>query len=330
MGQRVFLGALALAALVAPACGSGPSGPGPTPPAPQISCGSPLTVEAVAGLSQTVSYPAPTITGGAAPVNVTCSPASGSSFSLGTSTVNCTASDAQSRTASCSFTVTLNHRQLSTTKFLAFGDSLTAGENGRPANFMPVIDVANAYPTYLQQFFNERIPTQTFAVVNAGLNGERVTDASANERLKGAIARHQPQVLLLLEGINDINAGIGPNTVVGGIRDQIRTARDRGVQFVFVSTLLPVSTEVCGPPPPRCRANDTPVPALLQTNQLIRSMVPASGAHLVDPYDEFFANRVTYIDVDGLHMRPEGYRALASAFWDRIVQVIPAAALFGY
>ena len=329
MGQRRFLAALVLAALTAPACGSGPSGPGSTSPAPQISCGSPVTVDVV-GLSQAVSYPAPATTGGAAPVNVSCSPPSGSTFPLGATTVNCTASDAQSRTVACSLTVTLNHKQLTTTKFLAFGDSLTAGENGRSLNFTPVIDVANAYPTYLQQFFIARIPTQTFTVVNAGLNGERVTDSSANERLKDAIARHQPQVLLLLEGINDINNGLGPNTVVAGIRDQIRTARDRGVPFVFVSTILPVSSEVCGPGAARCRALDTPVAVLLQTNQLIRSAMPASGAHLVDPYDEFVANRATYIDVDGLHMRPAGYRALASAFWDRIVQVIPAAALFGY
>jgi lysophospholipase L1-like esterase len=274
-----------------------------------------------------VNYPAPAITGGAAPVNVSCAPASGSAFPLGATNVNCTATDAQSRTASCAFTVTLNHRQLTTTKFVAFGDSLTAGENGRSINFMPVVDLANAYPTYLQQFFNDRIPTQTFTVVNAGLSGERVVDNDV--RLKDAIARHQPQVLLLLEGINDLNNGASAQIVVNGLRDSIRTARDRGVSYVFVSTLLPVSRDVCGPPPPRCRATDTPIPVLLETNDLIRAMVPSNGAHLVDRFDEFVANRATYIDVDGLHMRPDGYRALASAFWDRIVQVIPPAQLFG-
>jgi lysophospholipase L1-like esterase len=192
---------------------------------------------------------------------------------------------------------------------------------------MPVVDLANAYPTYLQQFFNDRIPSQTFTVVNAGLGGERVADNDL--RLKDALARHQPQVLLLLEGINDLNNGASAQTVVNALRDSIRTARDRGVQFVFVSTLLPVARDVCGVPPPRCRAADTPVDVQLATNDMIRSMVPANGAHLVDPYNTFVANRVAYIDVDGLHMRPEGYRALATAFWDRIVQVIPPALLFG-
>lgn len=328
MGQRLFLAALALAALTAPACGSGPSGPGPTPPAPQINCGSPVTVDAVVGLSQAVSYPAPATTGGAAPVSVTCSPGPGSSFPLGSTTVNCTASDGQSRTATCSFTVTLNHRRLSTTKFLAFGDSITAGENGRPVSFVPVIDIANAYPTYLQQFFNDRIPSQTFTVVNAGLSGEKVADNDL--RLKGAIARNQPQVLVLLEGINDLNAGNSPQSVANGLADSIRTAKDRGVQYVFVSTLLPVAPGNCVSPGPPCRGVFTTDTQIQQANQAIRTMVPSRGGHLVDPYDLFAANRATYIDLDGLHLRPQGNNALATAFWDRIVQVIPAAALFGY
>lgn len=328
MGQRFFLAALALAALTVPACGSGPSGPGPTPPAPQINCGSPVTVDAVVGLSQAVSYPAPTTTGGAAPVSVSCSPPSGSAFPLGNTTVNCTAADAQSRTAACSFAVTLNHRQLTTTKFLAFGDSLTAGENGRPVNVMPVIDVANAYPTYLQQFFRDRIPAQQITVVNAGFSGEKVVDS--NDRLKDAIARHQPQVILLLEGINDLNAGNSPGSVANGLADNIRTAKDRGVQYVFVSTLLPVAPGNCVSPGPPCRGVFTTDTQIQQANQTIRTMVPSRGGHLVDVYDLFAANRTTYIDLDGLHLRPQGNNALATAFWDRIVQVIPAAALFGY
>ena len=330
---RVIRGAFLFAALTAAACGSGPNGPGPNTAAPQITCGAPVAVDNVVGLSRNVDYPAPTTSGGTAPVSVSCTPASGSSFPLGTTTVNCSASDAQSRTASCSFNVTLTHQRLAVTKLVAFGDSLTAGENGRVSGIAQIIDVPNAYPTVLQQLFQERIPSQEITVVNAGLSGERVSDISANERLKAVINRNQPQVLLLLEGINDINSGVGPNAIVNALRDQIRTARDRGVQFVFVSTLLPVSPEDCRvPPASRCRANDT-IPFMqqfLQTNQQIRSMVPANGAHLVDPYDEFVANQSTYIGADGLHIAPDGYRALANAFWNRIVQVIPAAALFGF
>ena len=56
-----------------------------------------------------VTYAAPTVTdncsGAGAPV---CSPASGSTFPVGTTTVTCTATDAAGNTGSCSFTVTVN------------------------------------------------------------------------------------------------------------------------------------------------------------------------------------------------------------------------------
>jgi lysophospholipase L1-like esterase len=334
VARRIIRTALALLTTAVAACGGSPSGPGPvTPAAPQIACGAAIAVDSITTISQPVNYAAPTVTGGAAPVAVACAPASGSVFELGTTTVTCNASDAQARQASCSFTVTLSHRELAVTKFLAFGDSMTEGENGRPLSSIDsFIDTPNAYPTILQQYFNERIPGQQITVANAGRGGENASDPDANERLKKEIAKNQPQVLLLLEGINDLNGGTGPNTVVNALRDHIRTARDRGVQYVLVSTILPTAIDVCldrNQVNPPCRAKTTPAGQPAQVNQAIRSMVASSGAFLVDPYDEFVANRATYIDIDGLHLRPAGNRALATAFWNRIIEVIPSRQLFG-
>jgi Concanavalin A-like lectin/glucanases superfamily/HYR domain len=53
-----------------------------------------------------VNYPAPT-TANCGAATVVCSPPSGSSFALGTTTVTCTATGTNSATASCSFTVTV-------------------------------------------------------------------------------------------------------------------------------------------------------------------------------------------------------------------------------
>ena len=78
------------------------------PPLPRIECPPNQTACAAAGANSTnVSYPAPN----AFPANatVTCNPASGASFPLGTTTVTCTASIG-GRSASCSFTVTVNAR----------------------------------------------------------------------------------------------------------------------------------------------------------------------------------------------------------------------------
>jgi lysophospholipase L1-like esterase len=121
-------------------------------------------------------------------------------------------------------------------------------------------------------------------------------------------------------------ASAAPQEIAEGVRESIRRARERGVQYVFVSTLLPLAPENC-PSPARCKSVPAGLPAA--ANERIRAVVQSSGAHLVDPYDDFVAHKATYIDIDGLHLRPDGNRALASAFWNRIVAVIPARQLSG-
>lgn len=330
MKRRVVLAGAAVAVSLLTGCGDSPTRPAPVPTdPPQITCGESITIDNVTQSSQAVTFPLPALTGGAPPVTETCTPASGTLFPLGATTVTCTAVDAQSRQSTCSFQVTLHHSKLAVTTFLAFGDSMTAGENGRPLNFIPVIDLPNAYPTILQQLFAERIPAQPMTVFNEGLGGERVTDIATIARLKEVIAVHQPQAVLLLEGANDMLGKVPAAQIANGLVDLVRTAQGRGIQYVFVSTELPFAPGNCLPQPaePRCRGADAPESLPTETNELLRAMVPATGAHLVDTYDAFLANRSTYIDIDGLHPRPEGNRALAQAFWDSIVREIPAQLL---
>lgn len=323
VGSFLRVSIVLLACAGAGACGDDPPPIGPTPPtppAPQLACASPVTIENSVGAAQPVAYTAPTVTNGSTPVTVTCTPASGSMFQLGETVVTCTAVDAIARQATCSFPVTVRHRQLALTNFLAYGDSMTEGENGQRINFVPIVDRANSYPTLLQQLFASRIPGQNILVTNAGLGGERVTENE--DRLKQTLDTLRPQVMLFLEGANDMLASLPAPVIAEGVRESIKRARDRGVQFIFVCTLLPVVPENC-PVPNRAPCKSVPPGLPAATNQLLRSVVPANGAYLVDPYDEFAANSRTYISTDGLHLTPEGNRALASAFWNRIVTVIP-------
>src|SRR5574337_427563 len=118
-------------AFVVAACGGHKSPSGPSA-APQITCPADIAMDHVDTATQAVTFDPPQVTGGAQPGQTTCSPESGSPFSLGTTTVNCTASDASSHTAMCAFNVTLKGFTIAATKYEAFGDSLTAGETGRP------------------------------------------------------------------------------------------------------------------------------------------------------------------------------------------------------
>ncbi|HJQ26123.1 MAG TPA: alpha-amylase family glycosyl hydrolase [Blastocatellia bacterium] len=75
-----------------------------TCPANQTAVASPAACSV--GGSQVVNYPPPTASDNCPGVTVACVPPSGSTFTLGTTTVTCTATDTSGNTASCSFTVT--------------------------------------------------------------------------------------------------------------------------------------------------------------------------------------------------------------------------------
>ncbi|MEP6919019.1 MAG: HYR domain-containing protein, partial [Acidobacteriota bacterium] len=144
MVRRLLIFATALVA----ACGHSPTAP-PDPGPPVIACPSSTTVR---GVAETVTFPAPTATGGALPVTITCAPASGSLFGAGTTPVTCTAVDAATRRSQCALAVTVTPFVLSITKFVAFGDSFTEGQNGRTGiRGERFVDVPSAYPTQLQR-----------------------------------------------------------------------------------------------------------------------------------------------------------------------------------
>jgi lysophospholipase L1-like esterase len=282
-----------------------------------------MTTRGVPGGGQSVTYPPPTVSGGASPVNNTCTPASGSTFNVGTTTVSCTAIDAASRQAQCSFTVTLTPQLISVTKYVAFGDSLTEGQNGR-AGFHGerVVDVPNAYPTKLQASLNLEYPGQGITVPNYGKGSEPVGDA-ANSRLLDALGKEKPGAVLLLDGYNNLTNPCAPglsNTaecsqavtdVAVGIRDLIRIAKrpEYGVRYIFVSTMTPPGPYL-GIPPDRRIAND----AIVRANTGIVNMVRAEGVTLVDTYPNFIGHEAEYVDQDGLHLRPAGYQAVADSF----------------
>ena len=73
-----------------------------------------------------ISFDTPPVKDGQGSVSVVCSPSSGETFPIGTTEVKCTATDSLNRKGECSFNVTVSKlAQLSKTRYLAFGDSIT-------------------------------------------------------------------------------------------------------------------------------------------------------------------------------------------------------------
>jgi lysophospholipase L1-like esterase len=273
---------------------------------------------------------APQISGGAAPVTTACSSQSGWTYPVGATPVTCTATDAKQQTASCSFQVTVTAPpQLTATKFVAFGDSITVGVpstcEGKLIGTLPHLGwfedlqllrtaqgTQDNYPDKLQQLLATRYTAQDVTVINEGKGGECPIGCEPRgvDRLPGVLAARMPQWLLLQEGINIINANV-PSSIpnaINGLRELIHQAKAQGVP-VMVGTLLPERHGAC-----RGYAPDLVAPA----NDRIRELVQIEGEVLVDLWEAFGGVPGDLIGVDGLHPTPAGYAKMAETFYEEI------------
>lgn len=233
--------------------------------------------------------------------------------------------------------------RLSATKFVAFGDSITAGVIPTTCSFgaPPVsrctiavsltlserlfdirqlrtdINVSSAsYPLKLTALLASRYTAQPVVVVNEGEPSETATDGAI--RLPQVLTTNVPEVLLLLEGINDIHlpgdqaAHVAP--LVQALRTMTRDARSRGI-LVFIGTLLP--EDQCG-----CRSFDfvDGRDDIVTANDQIRAMAASEGAFLVDLHPGFAGQTATLLSFDGLHPNEAGYIKMAEIFFDAIRQ----------
>jgi lysophospholipase L1-like esterase len=341
MFDRLCLAAVVGATMTA-GCASSPTAPTviAVPKTLQLMCPVTATGESASGQPVQVSYQAPTPTGGVAPITSSCAPSSGSSFVVGSTTVNCTARDTQQHTASCAFNVTVTRPgTITISRFMAFGDSITEGVIATSCpggsstgvflrDFLfrdaistrAAVNVPTSYPSVLQGLLANRYVAQPPTVTNVGLGGEFITDASLGTndatmaRLDREISTYAPQVVLLLEGVNDLNANalhpeLGVPAVVKGLRDLSRDARARGASQVFVGTLLPQQTGACRAYAPN---------AIATANDSIRAMVAAERLTLVDIYGAFGGVPGPYLGLDGLHPNQLGYQKIAQTFFDAI------------
>lgn len=315
------------------ACGSRPPGPGPTPviDPPSVSCPADVTVTGVAGTSQPVAFNVPVATAGTPPVTVTCAPAAGTAFPLGTTAVRCTASDAAARQASCSFNVTLRGLKIGVTKYLAYGDSVTEGQNGLPERLVPdFVDPPNSYPAKLQALLDASFPGQGINVVNRGRGGERAEDAVL--RLPDELTQQRPGAVLIVDGYNnllnqcktrDVSTVTPPcateiELAAGALREMVRLARGSGAAYVFVGTITP-----SGPVIPPTNDRRLLPAAVAQLNAKIRLQIPGEGGIVVDIHPLFLGHEAEYSGPDGLHILPSGNQVIAGAFLSAIKGAIP-------
>jgi len=297
--------------------------------------------QSVDALPLTVSWNLPTVAG--VPVDKSsCSPASGSMFPVGTSTVTCTPDQTLLANA-CSFTITIVATpKLRLTRFMAFGDSITEGfitpgllpsgvtpsdiaaqlraAAGRPIpGISTAVQPLNAYPAQLRTLLAPAYATQSISVANEGLSGELTTEGVS--RLTSSLLSVRPEVLLLFEGFNDIGrALISPGTktpssiaapIAANLRSMAQEAQGRGVE-VLLATLTPVSDSY-----------DLSAPgtrgAIVTLNAEIRSIAAQLGLGGVIDLYAALARVPGVLGADGFHPTAAGYRRMAEVFFAEIV-----------
>jgi lysophospholipase L1-like esterase len=200
--------------------------------------------------------------------------------------------------------------RISRTRFLAFGDSFTAGEVTNPIGAVPsgihrlIVVPTASYPSQLQTQLRSTYTSQESAimVVNGGEPSERILDG--NQRFPGVFDANRPEVVLLMEGVNGLPQ-VGPDISTGVMRIMVQTAKNGGAR-VFVGSMIP---QVAGRP-----RGTTPVSELTAFNNTLQIMSTQESVTYVDLYNPMLAEAATLIGSDGLHPTEAGYRRIADLF----------------
>jgi acyl-CoA thioesterase-1 len=192
------------------------------------------------------------------------------------------------------------------TEYVAFGDSITEGfgdDSGQRER---------GYPPRLAQLLANRGVNAT--VTNFGLGGE--TTAEGLSRLP-VVFSQGGDVLLLMEGTNDVGMRISPETIRFNLDSMADRAENNGFEVVH-ATIIPRfptanfdgSNRITG-----------------RLAGLIRELAHDEGRDLVDPFQVFFRDTPGVFDQfyvggeDRLHPNGEGYDLLAEIFADALTGV---------
>jgi lysophospholipase L1-like esterase len=149
---------------------------------------------------------------------------------------------------------------------------------------------------------------QAPTVWNEGRGGEITTDGLL--RLRPLLLQFRPEVLLLMEGTNDLLDGArGADTAILNLRQMIGIAKSQNVQ-VALATVPPQR--------PNGFRNRGAVAALIPSfNDRIRALAASEGVVLVDVHAAMRDN-LNLIGVDDLHPTVLGFSVIADTFYEAI------------
>ena len=164
---------------------------------------------------------------------------------------------------------------------LAFGDSLTLGVGA---------DQNDSYPSVLSELGGRR-------VINAGVSGETTDRGLA--RLRVTLPEVNPDLLLLLEGGNDILRSRDPGDTKNNLAAMVEFARTQGVEVVLVGV----------PDKLLCSDAASFYDEIAEQDELVFDGETLAGLLRSSDYKS-----------DAVHLNSRGYRLLAEAIHELLAE----------
>jgi acyl-CoA thioesterase I len=192
------------------------------------------------------------------------------------------------------------------TLYVAFGDSITQGVGDDPSRAEP------GWPPRLEEILADR--GEDAVVVNAGLAGE--TTSEGLERIRSVLNQHGGDVLLLMEGTNDVGSRISEETSLFNLDTIAERAEARGLSVIH-ATIVPRL------PSANYDGNNRVTAGF---NAKVRELAWQNERGLADPFEVFRYQTPDWESLyaggaDKLHPNAAGYDRLAEVFADVITGV---------
>lgn len=175
-----------------------------------------------------------------------------------------------------------------------FGDSITAGNSSR----------SGGYPPKLSSLLNGN--GKPSIVVNKGVSGEKTPEGIM--RFDSVLASFAANIILIMEGTNDIRGGLSLQTTEFNLQAMIDKAKAQGV-IPVLATLTPSDRS----------GSETLIPNVW--NPMIVSLANSNSVRLSDHYAAILPTWGSS-NADGLHPNDTGYQTMATTWYNSIAGMI--------
>jgi lysophospholipase L1-like esterase len=199
-------------------------------------------------------------------------------------------------------------------KILCFGDSLTIGvtqQSGADGGLRAELATVEGYVPKLWRRLEERYGTG-FDLVTEGVGGENTRESL--DRIDEMIRRHNPDVVLILTGIVDVNNEIARFPVVrSNLAEMMRIVQLRG-KFPIIGTY------------PRVNPGGFRVFAIeniARLNDVIRQEANGKNVRIAD-HEKASTGDFRGQGSDGVHPNDIGYETMAQTWFETIEEALEA------